>query len=220
MNLGELRALSLGWLDDPNGGYFVTSLMNRFLNQAQREVQKRLLKAGDDYYTICVEASTVVNQRDYAFPSDFYKLMRLERITQGSGDTAATQRIYPITRNEMDTAGYNFQQTTGVPYNYIENKNTFSLYPVPNAVKTLRLWYAPTVTDMSDDTDVPDCPEPYHEYIAILAARDGFLKDGRSMAPIAEKLRHYEQMLDDDAESRKEDSPRMVVATVGGFGAL
>jgi hypothetical protein len=150
------------------------------------------------------------------------QLMRIERITSGSGDTATTERIYPITRNEVDVAGYNTSggSTEGLPYNYVFNKNTFSLYPVPNQSVILRLWYAPRVSDMDDDTDTPDAPEDWHEYIAILAARDGFLRDDRSIAPIGEKLRYYETMLDETAESRSVDSPRMVVATEDGFGSF
>jgi hypothetical protein len=221
MNRGEIKDLALVWLDDVDQGYYTDTIMDRFINQAQREVQKKLLKAGDDYYTICVETSTVANQRDYQLPTDFFQLMRIERITQGSGDTATTERIYPITRNEVDVAGYNTTGSAGqgLPFNYVINKNTFSLYPVPSSVVTLRLWYAPRVADMSLDADTPDVPADWHEYIAILAARDGFLRDDRSLGPIESKLLYYEKMLDETAESRSVDSPRMVVATPDGFGA-
>jgi len=100
------------------------------------------------------------------------------------------------------------------------NKSTYSLYPVPNAVKVMRLWYSPRVEDMSDDADIPDCPADYHEYLAILAARDGFLRDGRSIAPIERKLQYYEDLMDEQAESRNSDSPRMVTATPEGFGSI
>jgi hypothetical protein len=73
---------------------------------------------------------------------------------------------------------------------------------------------------MSLDTDVPDAPEDYHEYIAILAARDGFLRDGRPLSPIESKLAYYERMMEESAENRNVDSPRMVVATPEGFGAF
>lgn len=222
MNRGEIKSLARYWLDDPDGDYFVDAFMDRAINQAQREAQKRLLQAGENYYTVCSITSTVTNQRDYAFPSDFYKLIRLERITQGSGDTAATERLYPLTRNETDTAGYSGYDSsaTGLPFNYVINKSTFSLYPVPDASKTLRLWYAYRVADMDDDADVPDVPEDYHEYLSILAARDGFLRDGRGLGPIESKLSYYDTMFKQLAESRNEDSPRMVVSTVEGFGSL
>lgn len=219
MNRGELRSLSLEWLDDPDGGYFQESFMNRCLNQAQREVQKLLLQAGESYYTECVETSTVASQRDYALPSDFLDLELLERVVSGSGDTADTIRIHPMRRSEIHAVYYNFSNT-GKPYNYVINKNTFSLFPVPDSVETLRLWYAPRVADMANDAAEPDCPEDYHEFIAILAARDGFLKDGRSLGPIESKLAYFEKLLKETAESRNVDSPRMVTVTEGGFGAF
>lgn len=222
MTLAEMRTLARYWLDDDEGGYFTDAMMLVFLNNAQRELQKKLLKAGEDYYKICVESATVKDQRDYQLPTDFMQLHRLERITSGSGDTAATERLQKITTNEVDVGAYNLQAgAQGMPYNYVLNKNTFSLYPVPNeGGKVLRLWYAPRVTDMAADDDVPDAPEDYHEYIAIMAARDGFLRDGRSLAPIESKLAYYETMLDQTAEDRADDSPRMVIATPDGFGAF
>lgn len=221
MNRGEIKDLALSWLDDLEKGYFTDAIMDRFINQAQRECQKKLLQAGEDYYTQCVETSTVANQRDYAFPSDFYKLMELDRITSGSGDTATYEKLYPLTRGEIITAGYNYGNlSNGEPWNYVINKDTFSLYPIPDSAFTLRLWYAPRVSDMDDDSDVPDAPEDYHEYIAILAARDGFLRDGRSISPIESKLLYFEKMMEELSESRNEDMPRMVVATPSGFGTF
>lgn len=222
MNLGQIRDLALSWLDDTDASYFTTAVVNRFINQAQREAQKKLIQAHENFYTKCVETSTVADQRDYALPSDFLKLLRLERITQGSGDTAATERLHPLTLNELEVSGFNSRASTsnGVPFNYVMNKDTFSLYPVPSSVETLRLWYVPRVADMVNDGDTPDVPEEYHEYLAIMAARDGFLKDGRSLSPIESKLAYYEQLMEEDAESRTIDSPRTVVATESGFGNL
>lgn len=219
MNRGDIRQLALTWLDDVNGTYFTPSIMNVWINQAQRECQKQLLQAGEDFYTICVETQTVTNQRDYAFPSDFVKLMRLERITQGSGDTAATQRLYPLSRNEIDVGMYNSGPVpTGLPYNYVINQSSFSLYPVPDQVVVMRLWYAYRVVDMDDDSDIPDVPTDYEEYIAILAARDGLIRDGRPLGPMETKLLYYQNMMKESIENRNVDSPRYVRATVGGFG--
>ena len=220
MNRGEIRTLTSVWLDDINNGYFTIAQLDVFINQAQRECQKKLIQAFEDYYTICVESNTVIGQRDYQFPTDFIKLMRLERITQGAGDTASTERLYPLSRNEIDVADYSTEGSAiGLPYNYVINKDSLSLYPIPNEIKTIRFWYASRVFDMTADSDVPDIPEDYHEYVAILAARDGFLRDGRPLTPIESKLGYYEQLMVESAENRNVDSPRMVVATPEGFGA-
>jgi len=219
MTRGEIKALARAWLDDDSGGYFTDAIMDRFINQAQREAQKCLIRAGENFYTKCVETSTVADQRDYALPTDFMKLLRLERITQGSGDTASTERLHPLTTNEIDVSGYQ-NGSSGDSYNYVVNQSTFALYPVPNSVKVLRLTYVYRVGDMSSDGDTPDVPVDYHEYMAILAARDGFLRDGRSIAPIERKLMYYDDLFRENAESRTLDSPRQIVSTTDGFGSI
>lgn len=222
MNRGEIKELARVWLDDVDGGYFTDAIMNRFINQAQRECQKLLLQAGEDFYTKCFYTTLVANQAHYALPSDFVKLMRLELVISGSGDLESVERIYPINLNEQDIA-YNYYGSGtqgGRPRNYTILKNVIRLFPTPNEVKTIKMSYAPRVLDMTDDGDVPDAPEDYHEYIAILAARDGFLRDGRPLTPIESKLAYYEKMMEESSESRNVDSPRMINSTVGGFGDL
>lgn len=217
MNRGEIRALASYWLDDVNNGYFSTTELDIYINQAQREVQKLLLNSAQDYYTKCARTSTVINQARYALPSDFLKLLRLSYVTSGTGANESFQRIYPITRNEQDIAKY---QTTGDPYNYFYFKNTIRLVPIPDRVVTLELEYAYRVADMSADGSEPDVPEDYHELLAIFAARDGFLKDGRDMAPIERKLKYYEELMKENAQQRSQDSPRYIVATGAGFGSV
>ena len=215
MNRGEIRDLASVWLDDTSNGYFTVPQLDVFINQAQRECQKLLINAGEDYYTKCATTTTVSGQRDYLLPSDFVKILRIEYVTQGSGDTASVQRLHQITRQEQDVAR---GSVSGDPTNYFFNKTTFSLVPVPNRVLTMHLYYADRVTDMSNDSDIPDVPEDYHEYLAILAARDGFLKDGRGLGPIESKLAYYEKMMKAFSDQRNRGAARMIVATGAGFG--
>jgi len=72
-NLGQLRTLALSWLDDPNGEYFTTAQMNVFLNNAQRELQKRLIDKGENYYVIRMTGTMVVGEDTYTLPTDFKK---------------------------------------------------------------------------------------------------------------------------------------------------
>ncbi len=215
MNRGELRTLASSWLDDTSNGYFTVAEMDVFLNNGQREIQKVLLSAGEDYYTKCISTETVINQMRYLLPADFYKMLRLEYVTAGTGDTASVQRLYEITRQEQDTAR---ATVAGDPTNFHFNQDTFSLTPVPNRIITMRMDYAYRIADMSADGDTPDAPEQYHEYIAILAARDGFLKDGRSLTPIESKLAYFEKMFKQGSDQRNPGGTRMIVASGDGFG--
>ena len=57
---------------------------------------------------------------------------------------------------------------------------------------------------------VPDCPSDYHELIALLAAQDGFIKDGRPNELIVKKIAEYERDMDIDAQERRQDMSREI----------
>lgn len=205
----SLRTLCLSWLDDVNGGYFTTPQMNVFLNNAQKEVQKLLLQAGELYYTKAVETTMVVNQTDYIIPDDFLKVHRILIVTSGTSPNEVVQPLQPITLNQQDL--FDLQSTT--PEAYYLKRNRFVMVPPPDAAKVLRIEYSYLVADMVNDIDIPDVPTQYQEYIAVLATIDGFLKDGREASMMMEKKRFYEEQMKRDSENRREDGPRMVVVT-------
>lgn len=209
MNLLELRNLTLTWLDDVNAGYFTTDQVNRWLNNAFREAQKLMLQAGQNYYLIPVQTTLVVNQSDYILPSDFEKLHRLELVVAGSSPNEDVVPICPITINQRDLV----PNHTGQPQYYDIKRNRLELFPSPDTPLVLRLYYSPRVQEMILDTDVPDLPEQYHEFLSILATIDGLLKDGRDQMPAIQKRDFYIAMMKQDAQDRTQDAPRSVNIT-------
>ncbi len=218
MDLVTLRTLVSQWVDDPQNGYFTVPTLNLFLNNAQREVQKLLIQAEDSYYTKLVTTFTVQNQQDYALPDDLLKLTRLEVIASGTGITADRRLMTNITINQQGMIG----AQSGLPYVYYWQKSRLSLLPVPDNIYVLNLYYDYLVTDMILDGDVPDVPQDFHEYIAVLAAFDCFIKDDRISANITMKKDYYEKLLKQMAEDRDISGPRMVVMTEdwNGSGSL
>lgn len=208
----DLRTLVLDYCDDAAGGYFTASVVNTRLNLAMRELQKALITANKQYYAKVVSTPLVNGQANYALPSDFLQIVRIEYVVSGSGDTAVTQNLLPATPNQKD--GY--LQVSGNPQFYTFIKNNILLQPVPQGTQSLRLTYSYMVADMSADGDTPDAPAQYQEYIAVLAARDCFLKDGRPLGPIESKMAEYRTVMKQIAEQRTVDKPRMVVMTQGG----
>jgi hypothetical protein len=208
MTLLQLRTLTLDWLDDPNAGYFSTSVVNLRLNLGLRELQKRLITANKEYYSSCVKTNTVAAQKAYALPSDFLQVIRLERIAQGTTAGYPSLKLDAITPNERDL----FTDGQGCPTNYYFEKNNLMLVPKPDSIYEIHLEYSYYVADMVNDSDVPDAPAQFHELIAILATRDCLIKDGRPLDPIKDKLRDYETLLKSIADQRQADGPRMVVS--------
>lgn len=210
MTLSELKALTAQWLDDKNYGYFSEAVITIWLNNALNELQKKLLLVGQAYYEKPVQTPCVARQADYVLPSDFRKLHRLEVVTGGSGIDETVTPIVPVTTNQKDIIMYN---GAGTPQYYHLKRNRLTLYPAPDRAYTLRLYHSYQVAPMVNASDVPDAPDEYHEYIALLAAQDGFMKDGRSSELLVKKIGEYEKAIAKDALERNEDMPRGIVQT-------
>lgn len=213
MTRSEMRALILSWLDDPNGAYFTSTVVNRWLDNAQKQVQMELLQAGQNWYEKKVLTTTVAYQADYVFPSDFMVLHRVEIIISGTGVNENRQPLTPITINQQDLVPI----VQGRPTNYYLNKDRMTLSPTPDNAYTMRLYYSYRVSDIASDSDTPDVPEQFQEYMAILACFDGFIKDDRAPENLMAKKQKYEHLLTQMKNDRNQDVPRQVVM-VQDFG--
>lgn len=217
VNLRQLQTLVVGWLDDPLQTYFTPALTLVWLNNAQKECQKRLLQAGENYYVIKASATMVINQPDYVLPSDFLKLHELQIVTSGTGVNENRQTLSPVTLVQLDQ----YAQTTGMPQVYNIKKNCFSVRCYPDQAYPMYLHYSYAIAELLNQTDTPDVPSQYHEYIAILAALNGYMKDGRDMSQLLAKRDWYEALMKQDMENRNVDAPRRVIMTDGeDFGSV
>lgn len=210
MTFLDLVNLTLRWLDDLNAGYFTLPQVKAWLNNAQKETQKLLIQAGENWYVrVPVCTDTIVGQSCYFLPQDFLKVRRLELVMNAGTSGETSQFIVPITQNEQDALGSQWARPTA----YYLLKNVFVLKATPDNVYHLRLNYVYRVPDMVLDDEVPDIPEEYHEFLAVLATIDGLLKDRRDISSLVEKRNYYQGMFVKDAEQRRVDKPRQVVTT-------
>lgn len=210
MTFLEMQDLVLSWLDDVDAGYFTRAQVKVWLNNAQKEVQKMVDQAFEGHFIKCVETTTVVNQREYELPTDFKRLHRLELVISGSSfHNQTTSVLVKITPNQQD--GFD---KSGTPSAYYFKGTQLVLLPVPDTAKTLRMEYSYRIPDLSADGDVSEVPKDYHEFIAMIATRDGFLKDGRDITAIQKKIDDHETSLKRDAEQRNVDQPRTIVQTI------
>lgn len=216
MTRAEIKTLILSWLDDVNSTYFTPSNLNLWINLAQREVQKLLIQSGNNYYVTPVQTLTDEGQADYVLPDDFITLHRVEVVVSGSGPNENRQQLGPITTNQQDLV----QITLGCPTNYYIKKNRITLSPTPDINYIVRLYYSPRVADLTADGDTPDVPEQFMEYVAILAAYNGFIKDDRTPENLLAKKAKYEELLKQMANDRTQDVSRQVVVTQNYDGGM
>lgn len=213
MTRADLRTLISQWVDDVSNGYFTDTTLNTFINNALYEVQKRLILAGENFYINCVTTPTVTNQAEYAAPEDFWGVRRLRLITSGTGINAVKRDLVPISMAEEEQF-----PRTGTPTAFYLRKDLIVLVPAPTTNSyTLELEYAYRIPLMSSDSDVPDVPQHFQEYIALLGAYNCFIKDDRVPTILQTKKEEYEKQLDEAADSRVMNRARVVIITAEGF---
>lgn len=220
-NRGQLRTLTLSWLDDPNGEYFTAAEVNVWLNNGQRELQKKLIDKGENFYVQRMLGTMVAGVDSYILPTDFKKSHKLEIITSGTSADETTQNrqvLTPVTLVQLDAISVSGQ---GKPLAVCFKRNAMIVRPIPDQAYEMYLHQSYQVADMSSDSDIPDCPHDYDEYIAVLATLDGFMKDQREPSDfVKDKLNRYEKMLEADTQRRDVSAPRMVVMTEVDGGNL
>lgn len=207
--VANLTTLMLSWFDDESAGYFNPADTLQWLNFAQREVQKQLIMAGENYYVLPVETLLVVNQADYVLPSDFLKEHRIEIVVSGTGINEVKQPLVMITLNEADLVSSN----SGTPMNYYIKKDRFTVLPTPSTAYVMRMYYSYKIPELTLTSNIPDIPEEFMEYVALLAAYNGFIKDDRAPENLTMKITEYKDRLKQYADDRTQDSSRHVVMT-------
>lgn len=217
MTFLEIQNLVLSWLDDLSATYFTRPQIKVWINNAQKECQKQLIQAGENFYVVKVSSNLIANQDTYSLPSDFLKCHKMEIAISGTGVSEQRALITPVTLVQIDQVS----MTTGQPSAYVIKKNCFVLRPIPDRIYPIYLNQSYRVTDMTIDTQTPDVPEQYHEYLAVLASLDGFLKDQRDNSMMMMKKQYYLDLMKQDAQERRVDAPRMVVSSEDlGYGIL
>ena len=205
MNVGQIKAYVASLVDDLQFSYFTETELLRYINQAQQEVQKKLVLAGNNWYVKITTAAMVVNQKNYTLPSDFLKMNRVESV-ENPGVNEDRYPLCSISLNQKD----NFDQSADSCAWYLI-KDDIYLTPSPKTARILRYYYTYRIAEVTIDADIPDVPLEYHEYLANLVAQRCFLKDGRDPGFILTEIRQVEDNLTASAVERAQDHASMVV---------
>lgn len=209
MTLAELKTRVSVLLDDLQFGYHTEAQVTTYINDAQKEVQKYLIQAGQNWYLKCKQASLVAGACEYYLPADLLKINRLEIVTSTSNGVDTTYTLEPITLNQQSL----LPQQTSNPMGYVVSKNKIKLFPVPNTTNTIKLTYSYRVADLTLDTDSADVPEEFVEMISLLAFKTGALRDDRNTNQIDGKIAMYLTSLKQAAADRVQQKARRIVIT-------
>lgn len=125
-------------------GTSLTSLVQASIQEAIKHYEGRMFWFNQERAT----ASTVASQEYYDLPSDFRKMHWLFVLaSDGTYSTELAQETIPTIENTY------LSTFTGEPYCFAVWREEYRLFPIPDAVYTLRLFYIKTFATLSATTD-------------------------------------------------------------------
>jgi len=134
-----------------------------YINDSLKSLYDMLIQSGEFYYVQSYDFQTVVNQDEYALPSTLYKVLGVD-YRLGTGEARSMQRANWQDRNRYNNFPF-FNTTQYAFYKYMLNGNNIRLMPTPSTGETIRLWYAPVLTDLVSDSDVIDVINGFDDYV-------------------------------------------------------
>ncbi len=165
MNRGEIRTLTRFWLNEATAGFFSDPDLNTLINIGNQKVNRKIAALDEDFFTVSQTFPTVANTKSYTLPVAFRGMVRLEHYNAADASDIDKIDSLPFPRSEGSGA-WPFSQP-GKPRRYILRDDQIDLWPIPDAVYTLRMYFDNRQNDFSADADVPSSPLDFHELIAL-----------------------------------------------------
>lgn len=159
-------------------------MIDEFLNDAIAEVHDVLLQKWEDYAVTETTLPTVAGQDYVTLPGDFYKLLGLD--FQRSATDRTEMFSFALSQRNM------FQSERGEPRRYrLQDKTRLVLAPIPNAVYTLRLLYAPSAAKLVADGDVYDGINGYEKLVVTIALLAADIRENR---PTGDRIKEIDRL--------------------------
>lgn len=223
-----LRDASKQRADMVNASFVSDSEWNSYINQSYLELYDLIIqKYGNDYYVKLPRPTFVTNGTDefYPLPADFYKLRAVDlSVTSNSPDSWLTLKTFTVperNRFSAPNAGGYAGRWGDLQYRLLSNQ--LWLQPLPSSGQTLRLTYAPVLTQLVSDGDLIDptmVNQGWTEYIIIDAAIKAGQKEETDVGFLSQQKQAMITRIESAAENRDAANPQTVSDSRRNSGSL
>lgn len=236
--VANLRQQTRTYLDEATTADWTNTEVDREINAGFHEVVTAVMETYENFYLISTTFNTVASQQEYAttdgFPSDFFKMVRVQINYNISDSNSLYNRAHPVDLNEIDGDLANNAIGISVFRNaayFLYGEGTGStgiklgFIPIPtrNGTNAIKIWYIPIMSDLSDSNTNVKIPyaDRYYSLISLYAAAT-LLRKGQQeeivargyMAEFDIGLKKMRQQLEDrisDSSKHINDSDQMDV---------
>jgi len=168
MNRAEIRTAVRSFLNEDIPGFWTNAQLNAYINLASDRLNSIIAATREDYFTISATFQTVAGQKSYSFPEDCRFIRRME--IYDPTNTSYIIKLDELRWPRIEANGdWMFPSTGAQPKRYITRGSQFDLYPIPDDVYDIRIYYDARPIAMDDDADIPTAPLDFHDMIVYWA---------------------------------------------------
>jgi hypothetical protein len=223
--LSTIRTQIRSNLDETTASDWTDAELNRVINQRYHRVHSAVVSVYNDYKITTATTNLVANQQEYSLPSDFFKLRRVEVNYDITNINSVFQKASPLTSLEAIRSRVAETNISDVIFRnpmYYLTGAVLGLLPIPTSAgaNALKLWYIPTLPDLTADTSTLDIPYPerYWHIIAEGGTADA-LRFGQQDSVEADK---FDQkfiadilLMQEELQERVADDAKFVIDSSG-----
>lgn len=207
MNRSQLRGMVRLWLNEAAEGFWLNPELNNCLDIANQVVNTLIRSVKEDYFVVPKTFATTANTKSYTWPTDFAGIRRMEHYSTSN----PTADIAEIRQLELSADTEWAHDVTDKPESYNPFGDHFDLWPIPDAVYPIRIFYDQIKANFIDDSSVPSSPAEYHDMVAIWATILALPKDtNRNANDLVALWQKREDDLVKDLKSRASSGPQIM----------
>ena len=210
ITLANLRTRAKQRANMENSSFLSDSEWNSVINYSISNLRDIITsKAGEDYFATAFSTSLTEGQETVNLPSDFYKLLWVEVLVDGTN--YAPMRRFEIA--EKPVTAFNLL----APWSEIQYRlraDTLWLQPASSTGgKTIRVWYVPVATELSADGDTLAGYNGWDEYVVVLTARKALVKEESDTSQLDQEILMFNQRIESMAPNRDQGRPMRIQDT-------
>lgn len=216
--LTELQTRARQRADMVSSAFISDAELTTYINQGLFELYDLVVAAFEDYFTTST-TFTISSGNAYTLPASFYKLRGLDYQTDSVVGVYVPLRQYNfLNRNTRNTAPYYMTGGTAREFRIMGDQILF--IPEDGAAGNYRLWYVPTVVELSSGSDtIPNSLSKFgwDEYIVLYAAERMLAKEESDTSDVIRQRAEIAARIDKMAANRNIEQVEHVTDTQNGF---
>lgn len=215
--LGDLKDKARQRSDMVNNPFIAEDELTTYINESYKELYDIIVSKFEDYYVSGpVSFSLGTGESTYALPSDFYKLLGVDRSL--GGDDYYTIRPFNFEqRNSRRSSTLYRGIYPNIQYRLVGDYLRFN--PEDLAQGDYRLWYVPTVTALANDSDSIGIElDKWAEFIVVSAAIKMLAKEESDPSVLMSQKAELKRRIEEMAANRDVgESMRVTDVTMTGY---